>query len=113
MKSKFTLTDLSALLRDQSKWPKDFVWNYIHPLHCAIGLLNAMNITHHGTYDTTSLAEFFSLPYETCLTIFSRAWLLLGIDLSDMTHKETCRAIQTITPEQIADLIDKAIKETL
>ena len=50
-----TLKELSELLRDQTKWPDGFTWDYATTDHCAIGLMyvtHMINITpHHVTED--------------------------------------------------------------
>jgi hypothetical protein len=75
------LRTLSAVLRDQTKWPAGFRWNYAHPSHCALGLgreLWGWSAFKHITR---------SIPHRDENTIFFE----LGIN---------------VRPEHVADAID-------
>ena len=47
------LRQLSELLRDQTKWPDDFVWDYSDSNTCAIGLAHAVELINTEPRDVT------------------------------------------------------------
>lgn len=97
-----TPADLAALLRDRSRWPKGFVWNYVSGRTCAIGLANRH---WHGMAGSQVLAKFN--PYD-------RARIFIHLD-SELEHDprpwfwQRRRPYQGVTPEQVADAIDAYI----
>jgi hypothetical protein len=92
-----TLANFSKILRDRSLWPTWFVeWDYGDCGKCAMGLACAV---WGGPYPCAlAMAQMFSFPLRDAKTIFLGAHHILGVRFS------------SITPENIADLIDRRLQ---
>ena len=99
-KPVITIQDVSALLRDRSRWPQDFVWNYRNCATCAMGLIEeyfGVSIpyaSHRKTYE--AVAAVVDISPENANRVFIHA----GGATQDMG---------TILPEDVADVIDKIV----
>ncbi len=102
--SKPSLTALSYLLRHQEKWPLGFRWDYSYCDQCAMGLARTLWERDYDPYsDQIRYAESymrgtFGLSIETIEEIFEGgAW--------------GEKILETVTPEMVADRIDKFLVE--
>lgn len=94
-----TLAELSEILRDKSRWPEGFVWDYGHCQQCAMGLAaelwaDTLRLPHHHF---TIIARYFNMPFEKALEIFC--------------HLDFWKRLDEITPERVADAIDAYLAE--
>lgn len=101
----FTYAELSAVLRDRSRWPKGFEWNYKTCRTCAMGLAYRLKtgewLYYNGHLATTKRMRAIITDGEAIsLATFRRVFLGLHVFLD-----------RAITPEDVADAIDLAIAE--
>lgn len=92
-----TLAELAEILRDRSRWPDDFVWDYGHCAHCAMGLAGRLwdasllvTETDYVWDYRRRVAGYFALTVDETRSIF------FGLNLW----------WREITPEHVADAID-------
>lgn len=85
-----TLRDLSDVLRDRSRWPKDFEWDFEYTDTCDMGLAYRLWPEHVRRPNVANMRRVFGIPYSTASYIF----LLSGLR-------------EVSTPEDVADLIDE------
>jgi hypothetical protein len=64
-----TLRQLSDLLRDQTKWPEDFQWDYSDSSHCAVGLACAVGLIQ-GKHPSGIYGADFGISAAAFETIF-------------------------------------------
>src|SRR6185312_8366948 len=113
---KPSLHALSYALRHPDTWPEAFVWNYAKCDHCAMGLAHQLWATIpsvNRTNGASFMARSFAIPFEDARSIFlgsegqfAAAWL---------PKKRTgfwfrpgyVSDFQSVTPEMVADQIDK------
>ncbi len=98
--SKTSIHDLADLLRDHSRWPAGFVWDYCSPCNCALGLSRLM----HGLKYFHVAYRFYGLTEELADRVFIRA-------CQDKSGA-TLMSMSEVTPERVADLIDQLIPRT-
>ncbi len=91
--TKVTIHDIADLLRDKSRWPSDFRWDYAVNSCCAMGL--ASLVLHEDCDCTFSIAERCGIPHSAARDIFLNAERSLGKDFFE------------VSPEDIATLIDR------
>jgi hypothetical protein len=84
-----------ALLRDSTKWPKGFKWNYTNSCKCAMGLFR-------DTWDVEGVAGSFSA--SKLLGIASEAG-----DKIFLGPAFTGRAFAGVTPEDVAAKLEELI----
>ncbi len=89
-----TLTNLSYLLRHRELWPKGFVWGFMSPHTCAMGLANETwgGMAEGGNYFTES-AKMFAISERRAMRLFV------------MAPKTWSGGL--IRPEDVANTIDK------
>ena len=81
-----SLRTLADVLRDRSRWPEGFVWNYASGWGCALGMDRALwGRKYHAT---TGMG----------------AWRL--VKLTMFLHWKHWCAMRDVTPEHVADAID-------
>jgi hypothetical protein len=92
-----SLRMLSDILRDRSRWPAGFVWNFCSCRHCAMGLaMEIWNASPHYRDPIATTMALFDLDQARLFNLFtSQLSQRLGLCSSD------------ITPEHVADAIDK------
>jgi len=97
----FTLADLAALLRDRSRWPKGFKWDYEDCEACAIGLY--MKYVGKSIFDFSNLAEalahtaqVFNMPQQHAMYIFFY-----------LNEEMPGKYYELVTPEVVASAIDE------
>ena len=115
-----SLHGLSYALRHPDTWPKEFVWDYSKCTQCAMGLAHALwkQIPPTNRKNGASvMAREFAIPYAEALSIFlaqgdngwcpyqsvteGRMWWKKERHLTDL---------QAVTPEMVADQIDKYLE---
>lgn len=85
---------LVAALRDSSKWPEGFVWQFLHPETCALGLLAKMRPKSGVAYMPPDETAFLmGMSIENAIGVFGRG-----------------NGPRT-TPEEVADLIEATAYE--
>jgi hypothetical protein len=104
-KSEPTLENLSALLRDRSQWPEGFEWNYIALENCAIGLADrvwpAIVTDRRAKIGITAdLAQTFGCTPNEARMIMAYAG-----------HFNNFIPANEVTPEMVADAIDRIIEQ--
>jgi hypothetical protein len=90
-KSKISISDAAALLRDRSQWPEGFVWDYRHIYGCAIGLITRKYGCHAG-----NLQEMLGITY----THYHNAFIAAAI-----IHKRS--SMIRVTPEDVAIILEQ------
>lgn len=93
-----TLAGLSFILRHKRLWPKDFVWDYTDCDQCAMGL--AAIIFADG-----DMIEANGLSMLEILGDWPGQYLSTGL------HHELNKEMDDVTPEDVADAIDKYLVE--
>jgi hypothetical protein len=88
------LQDLSALLRDESRWPEDFQWDYGDFNTCAVGLGCRAGLFAPGIRPVDVEAEDLGMDPVSYWGLFVRSGYY-----------------GDITPEMIADKIDDWLAE--
>lgn len=116
--NKPSLIGLSYMLRHPDTWPEGFIWNYGHCEQCAMGLAHALwKVPDTDTETGASImARTFAMPYEAADAIFmgNGAW----VPRRDTSYPEgalwwkrtiprTTTDLEAVTPEMVADQIDK------
>ena len=99
--AKLSASYVSALLRDRSRWPADFTWDYNDTAHCAIGLLYQLGLIEADITESCQLAFKLDMSLTDVNNIFLQAHWEHNIG--------PCPA-GLITPENIADMIDKTLQ---
>ena len=101
-----TTQDVSALLRDRSRWPSDFKWDYSGCATCAMGLVQEYFGVDLGVHDKDMI------PYAMA----KRTGDLIGISLKyaerifvNLPYHVFKKEYSSITPEDVADAIDALI----
>lgn len=116
---KPSLHGLSYALRHPDVWPKNFTWDYTRCETCAMGLAHQLwneIPAHHKSRDhnggSTKMAKAFAIPFTAAKNIFfgyggwtpytptttGHLWWKKTTNLSDL---------ENVTPEMVADQIDK------
>lgn len=93
---KPSLAALSYVLRHREMWPEGFVWDYGSCTRCAMGLSTVLWRTM-GTPCTEIMVRSFKMNRDDAQHIF----LFL--------HKND---VSEITPQHVADAIDRLLAET-
>lgn len=123
---KPTLHGLSYALRHPETWPEGFTWNYGQCGQCAMGLAHALwkEIPRATTSTASSLmARAFAISYESASSIFlgkigntPAKWIPSSIYKTEVrghlwwkTSSRKAAHWDAITPEMVADQIDKYI----
>ncbi len=101
---KPSLTALSYLLRNQEKWPTGFVWDYSFCDQCAMGLARTLwEKDYNSNVDSVGRAiKYMSNTFG--LSIKSIEDIFKGTGWAD-------KKLETVTPEMVADRIDKFLVE--
>lgn len=102
---KPSLHALSYVLRHPDTWPKGFYWDYTKCTQCAMGLARRLWSTDIEQAKNSSgasiMARTFAMPYAKAERIFMEGW---------KNHRHLgvfSRDPETVTPEMIADDIDR------
>lgn len=122
---KPSLHTLSYALRHPDTWPKGFIWNYKSCDQCAMGLAHQLwkdKVTNadKGT-GPTIMARAFAMPYDAARSIFlAEETGRQGRHIANWAPKRDFTKghlwwktnwvrldAQSITPEMVADQIDK------
>jgi hypothetical protein len=120
--NKPTLETLSYALRHPETWPEGFIWNYQQCDHCAMGLARALwNSIPAAKVETGTsiMARTFALPYEKADCIFmargrGNNWAPSKTVVEGYFWNRKYRYVvdyDRVTPEMVADQIDKYIAE--
>jgi hypothetical protein len=98
------IRDLAAALRDKSKWPVGFRWNYENCHSCAMGFACDLYPEYGGsdTANSSRMVKLFGGDEEALHEIFIGDWK--DADGEDIRYID-------VTPEMVADRIDQYIKE--
>lgn len=109
-----SLTMLSEILRDKSRWPKGFEWDYSNCATCAMGLAERLfNIVvardESGLapveIHVSGVADAFKMPHKEAKNIFVQ--MGLDIDGTDLfTVLSLLGRLDRWRPEDVADTID-------
>lgn len=86
---------LSAVLRDPSRWPAGFEWNYTSCDTCALGLMGAL--VGNPEYNRSDAIDDFKLSGTESYDIFCRAHVSLG------------KRMRHVTPTDVADALDSVL----
>lgn len=103
---KPSLHALSYALRHPDTWPEGFSWNYTNCGHCAMGLAHKLwsRVPRPYADDGTSImARAFAMPYTEAKKVFFDANCLWG------WGKLPYKPMSAVTPENVADAIDRYI----
>ena len=99
------LSMLSAALRNQESWPKDFRWNYLRPSSCAIGLTESRFLFVKGISDDQApvmaadgMGRIMGITTGEADTLFLNLHRKIGLQERD-----------EVTPEHVAQEIDSLI----
>ena len=87
------ILQLIELLRDPSRWPEGFHWNYDNLDKCAIGLAHATGLIENQNYNV--VADTLGMPRHIAMRFF---W-----NLCDDIHVDCSR----IQPSHVADALEK------
>lgn len=105
---KPSLKGLSYALRHPETWPEGFYWDFNDCEQCAMGLAHQLwnfiefkNDDNDNDRAVSAMARKFAMPYKTADEIFMGS----GNWNKDFLGRE--KPFGSITPEQIADQIDK------
>jgi len=90
------LRQLSELLRDQTKWPDDFAWDYSDSNTCAIGLARAVELIRTRPTDVTHETFPEMTEYQFNKVFFDR-----GHHLN----------YDQVTTHEVADRIDELLED--
>ena len=90
------LRQLSDLLRDQTKWPDDFVWDYSHADQCAIGLACVTDVIDRVN---SSFVTYLDFPEMT-----ERQFEAVFYDRGQHLNYEE------VTAHEVADRIDELLE---
>ena len=88
------LQKLLPILRDNTLWPEDFVWNYTKPVTCGLGLIK--QVFGQRFSDKITIKIYNNDSYKK---IFYNA------------HRGTNVEFKDVTPEMVADEIDAYLNE--
>lgn len=116
---KPSLENLSYALRHPETWPDGFEWDYRNCNSCAMGLASNLwksipEPSNKREKGSSRMARSFSLPYEVAASIFfgSKDWTPIRNETKGMLwwkkHRQFLN-IAAVTPEMVADQIDKYI----
>lgn len=124
---KPSLGNLSYALRHPDTWPEGFVWNYGECDQCAMGLAHALWKQVPKAVKSTGasfMARTFAIPFDAASSIFMghvgacRArWIPDAALKTTVTghfwwkSKKTLPYWEAITPDMVADQIDKYLTE--
>lgn len=91
------LRELRDLLADESKWPKDFVWDYGDPRRCAIGLAIRAGIATSGSL---SSRRAFGITCQQDEDIFFRAHAFnKGTNFDEIQPKHVLKVMDRVLEE--------------
>ena len=94
-----SLTMLAEILRDRSRWPGGFVWDYSHCCTCAMGMAWKLWKFDYSPH-SHNMARNFGMKWEDATSIFTRLAMHLG------------RSEYSVTPEDVASAIDAYLART-
>lgn len=86
---------LIAALRDRSKWPKGFKWDFERCSTCAIGLSRRLGLASKVSWAPFAMTKAFAIP----AAMFQSAFLWSGGPEVE------------VTPEMVADRLEKLFAE--
>lgn len=91
-----SLTLLAEILRDRSRWPEGFVWNYSYCDTCAFGMAQRLwgLVSNRNDWISEIASGWFGISESVAADIFVDASRDLRISQ------------QEVTPEHVADAID-------
>lgn len=106
---KPSLENLAYALRHPETWPKEFHWNFNYCEHCAMGLAHqlwAKNVAEaRRSTGASIMAQAFAIPFSASREIFFGA----GFSYRYRNGFPVLFA-SAITPEMVADKIDRFLK---
>ena len=111
---KPSLENLSYCLRHPETWPESFFWDYSHCDQCAMGLAHELwsSIPESNRDDGAStMARSFAIPYEVAQSIFlgREGGHCASWTPQKMRWFRSKADLGSVTPEMVADQIDKHI----
>lgn len=115
---KPSLGNLSYALRHPETWPKNFIWDYSQCDQCAMGLAHHLwgsipkgdNILRIGA---SRMARAFAIPYDVASRFFFGKWPGVATRTAGyLWWKKTLVNHAVITPDMVADQIDKYLAES-
>lgn len=119
--NKPSLATLSYALRHPDTWPDNFEWNYQYCDNCAMGLAHALwKAIPQGSNDmntgSSRMAKAFAMPFAAAKNVFfgNFDWMPTKTKVKGILWwKKTTRKAnhEAVTPEMVADQIDKYLKK--
>lgn len=110
--SKPHLHALSYVLRHPDTWPEGFVWDYNDCLNCAMGLAHELwglmkdtNVPPNAWL--SQAARVFALPYGDAERLFIDEYSMTKSGIAGWLGARRTVRRDAITPEMVADAIDK------
>lgn len=121
---KPSLENLSYALRHPDTWPANFTWSFERYSTCAMGLAHQLwsSIVPPPLQDSTQcnlgssiMAKVFAMPFEEAKNIFfglgpKSGWVPTRT-AGHLWWKKTLHINGAVTPEMVADQIDKYLAE--
>lgn len=120
--NKPSLVGLSYALRHPELWPPGFQWNYKSCETCAMGLAHQLwnDIplgSNNANQGASIMAKAFAIPFSTAKNVFmgqtgsyASSWVPSKIKREWLFHKKNVCDQDAITPEMVADQIDKYLE---
>ncbi|CAM6001458.1 unnamed protein product [Sphagnum balticum] len=93
-----TVQDVSALLRDRSRWPLGFVWNYGQCRYCALGLTTQYFGLGYEPLHWGQMAKTLGISEYNASKAFIFARRHIGK-----------KRLADVTPEDVADILDSLV----
>lgn len=115
---KPSLGNLSYALRHPETWPENFVWDYARCDQCAMGLAHHLwgsipKGDNKLTIGSSRMARAFAISYEAASRVFFGKWEGAPARISGhFWWKKSLVDHAKITPDMVADQIDKYLAET-
>lgn len=94
--SEPSLANGIALLRDKTKWPDGFTWDYTDSCKCAIGLF-CETWAKDQLHDSATVGKMIGIDRDNAQRIFNNAGGISGVHFTD------------VTPEFIADRLEELV----
>lgn len=83
-----------AILRDRTKWPKGFEWDYSSSCHCALGLFNEIWAEEGCRPTVDAIGQLIGITPQRAIEAFAGATIKTG------------KAVTSVTPEDVADILE-------
>ena len=97
-----SLATLSAILRDRTRWPADFRWDYGRCDMCALGMAWRLGFATHPLPSKVMPAFGLSIEDDDAFNLFVGVGSDLGKHQCDVTPEDVADAIDTHLARQVA-----------